>query len=316
MVGHQSSDRQDHLAEAAETIEAEALRLKGVVESRLADLIPAVGPPAEAARHSLLAPGKRIRAVLTLLAARECGGSLERALDTACAVEMIHTASLVIDDLPAMDDADLRRGRPTCHRAFGESTAILAAIGLLNGAYGVVMAAEPLSAAEKTKIASILSSAVGWRGLVQGQALDLNPGTTSLETIQDGKTGVLFEAAVLAGEQTAGWVSEKSVALAAFATALGRAYQALDDLLDLIDSVSALKSTGRDDGKRTALSEGGESEDTVSKAVETARHHLDEARAALPETSRLSAYLTLIEGHFQSVLSKASPAMTAAVSSL
>ncbi|MEM9233958.1 MAG: polyprenyl synthetase family protein, partial [Pseudomonadota bacterium] len=180
--------------------------LRQRVETRLAELVPQGMGPAEAARHSLLAPGKRLRAILTMIAAAECGGDPFKALDVACAVEMIHTASLVFDDLPAMDDASLRRGITTPHVIYGVDVAILAGIGLLNGAFGAVARAETLSAAQKVEISDILSLSVGWSGLVGGQALDLSSGENGacIEDIHDGKTGVLFEAATLGGAASAG----------------------------------------------------------------------------------------------------------------
>src|SRR5271166_2392693 len=124
------------------------MKLRARVEARLAELVPsgASGDPLQGSmRHSLLAPAKRVRAVLMMIAARELGGKEEHALDLACSLEMIHAASLILDDLPAMDDAETRRGLSANHRVFGEATAILAATGLLNRAYGVAAMAEEVS---------------------------------------------------------------------------------------------------------------------------------------------------------------------------
>ena len=122
-------------------------KLRARVEMRLGELVPtavSADPLQGAFRHSLLAPAKRVRALLMMITARELGGREENALDLACSLEMIHAASLILDDLPAMDDAETRRGLPANHRVFGEATAILAAIGLFNSAYGVAGDAEAL----------------------------------------------------------------------------------------------------------------------------------------------------------------------------
>src|SRR5579871_3524036 len=132
----------------------EGLRLH--VDRRLAELVPEPdcepGRLGEAAHYALLAPGKRFRPLLTLLAAEAFGSPISRALDVACAMEMVHAASLILDDLPSMDDARLRRGRPTTHRVYGEADAILASVGLLTRAFGVIAAAEGLSAGDRTEL--------------------------------------------------------------------------------------------------------------------------------------------------------------------
>ena len=152
------------------------MKARARVETRLAELVPTSGsgdPLQGSLRHSLLAPAKRVRAVLMMIAARELGGREEHALDLACSLEMIHAASLILDDLPAMDDAETRRGLPANHRVFGEATAILAAIGLLNRAYGVAAASEALSLEQRHSAIEVLHWAVGLDGLVRGQHDDL-----------------------------------------------------------------------------------------------------------------------------------------------
>ena len=275
--------------------------LKRQVETRLGQLLPAGGEPSLAARHSLLAPAKRLRAVLTLLAARQCAGAGwrdEDALDVACAVEMIHTASLIFDDLPAMDDAETRRGAPTPHTLYGEDVAILAGIGLLNGAFGVV-AGAPLAPSQRVEVVEVMSRAVGWTGLVQGQALDLKQGDAALDDIHYGKTGALFVAAALAGAACADAGVAARGPLTVYGRELGLAYQALDDVLDVVASPEAAgKTTGRDDGMRTAA------DGSLAAGRAKAAGHLEAARAAADRAcdgSPLAALVAYIEGHFQRI---------------
>lgn len=278
--------------------------VKDRVEKRLEQLLPAAGEPSLAARLSLLAPAKRLRAVLTVITAEQCGASEDCALDVACAIEMVHTASLIFDDLPAMDDADMRRGMPTPHKVYGDGVAILAGIGLLNGAFGVVAQAQSLSAAQRVEVVEVLSRAVGWSGLVQGQALDLRPAEgTDLDDIHYGKTGALFVAAVLAGAACAGAPLSARTALGGYGRALGLAYQAMDDVLDQVAAPQETgKCTGKDDGKLTAVSGGERFPIGLAAAKTKAARHLDEARAAAREACPGSALISLTEhiaAHFE-----------------
>lgn len=237
--------------------------LKGVVEARLAVIAdPAgVGPSllSDAVRHTLLAPAKRLRPALAMLTAEQFGGDPRLALDPGCAIEMVHTASLILDDLPCMDDARLRRGRPTAHVAFGEDTAILAAIALLNESFGVVARADGVSAECRTRLVARLSEAVGFGGLVAGQLRDLRDQTRtteSLSTLNHQKTGVLFVAAAEAGACVAGASDSEVEAAREFGRRLGLAFQIRDDLLDagahgLSDPG---KDAGQDSGKTTLVS--------------------------------------------------------------
>ena len=183
------------------------------VTAGLAALVPAGdgGTVAAAMRYTLLAPSKRVRAVLVLLGAELCG-STARALPAACAVEAIHAASLMLDDLPSMDNAPLRRGKPAAHVAFGDAVTILAAFGLLNDSYGhVARSYEPALAQQ---IATLFTDAVGLDGLIAGQAEDVASTDTAvtfetLERIHRRKTGVLFSAAATAGALTAGGTREE-----------------------------------------------------------------------------------------------------------
>lgn len=265
-----------------EGMPTELLRFKEIVDRRLDELVPPGRGPSEAARHVLLAPGKRLRAILTMVATEEAGGDPDLSLDAACAIEMVHTASLIIDDLPAMDDAQMRRGRTTPHILFGADVAILAGIGLLNGAFGALADCATLTSEQKVAISSRLATAVGWQGLIGGQALDLasTHGQGALEEIHDGKTGVLFEAAVISGAIAAGREKDLATAYRLFARSVGRAYQAFDDILDRVaDESIAGKSTGRDAGKLTAVT--AEAEE-IDQALAGAARHLQAAKEALP----------------------------------
>ena len=205
----------------------------------------------ESMQYSLLAGGQRIRPILTLETCRLCGGDPEAALPFACAVEMVHTYSLIHDDLPAMDDDDLRRGRPTNHIVYGESTAILAGDGLLTAAFGQLARAK-LPADRIVKAVECLSSAAGSAGMVGGQALDmagegraLNIG--ELELLQSLKTGALISAAAVLGCIAAGGTVRQQELVSAYAQALGRAFQVRDDMLDVTSSPEELgKPVGSD----------------------------------------------------------------------
>src|SRR6478736_5234722 len=182
----------------------------------------------DAVRYSLLVPGKRLRPMLVMLAAEACGGNVEQALPAACAVEMIHTYSLIHDDLPSMDDDDTRRGRPTTHKKYGDAVAILAGDALLALAFEVL--ARDLHPAE-------IASACGATALVGGQCDDVRAGVSSgsremLESIHNRKTGALFLASLRLGALVAGATSEQHSALQEFGSHLGLAFQITDDLLD------------------------------------------------------------------------------------
>ena len=205
----------------------------------------------EAMEYSLLAGGKRIRPVLTLETCRLCGGEPAQALPFACAVEMIHTYSLIHDDLPAMDDDQLRRGRPTNHVVYGEATAILAGDGLLTAAFEELTRAE-LPADRVVEAVACLSRCAGPAGMVGGQALDMageGRGMTrsELEQLQSLKTGALISAAAQLGCIAAGGSREDRDRVRSYAQALGRAFQVRDDMLDVISSDQELgKPVGSD----------------------------------------------------------------------
>jgi geranylgeranyl diphosphate synthase type II len=208
-------------------------------------------PPqlAEAIRYALLGPGKRLRPQLVLMAAEACGGTLAAALPAACAIEMVHAYSLVHDDLPAMDDDDLRRGRPTCHKVFGEGMAILAGDALLARAFDVLAnGIEPAGVA--ARCCAVLARAAGATALVGGQAADLYQGCLEngaaggsleqLEAIHCGKTGALFVAAMELGGITAEATAPQMAALSWYGRNVGLAFQITDDLLDAAGSQAAV----------------------------------------------------------------------------
>ena len=190
-----------------------------------------------AMRYSLFAGGKRLRPILALAATRACGGSPDAVLPAACALEMIHTYSLIHDDLPAMDDDDLRRGQPTCHKQFGEGLAILTGDALLTFAFETL--AHPRGGDQlAAQLVRELAQAVGTRGMVGGQVADLdNEGRTAtaevVESIHRQKTARLMEASCRMGGLIGRGTAESVEALAAFGSDLGQAFQIADDLLDV-----------------------------------------------------------------------------------
>lgn len=205
----------------------------------------------EAIRHSLLAPAKRLRPLLVLLACEACGGQPQRALPAACAVEMVHTYSLIHDDLPAMDDDDLRRGRPSCHAQFGEATAILAGDALLAHAFELLateIAPPELAAA----CCGDLAHAAGACNLVGGQQDDLTAefaisDLAQLERIHRRKTGALICASVRMGGRIGGATPKQLATLTAYGQNIGLAFQIVDDLLDLEGQAEAMgKRVGKD----------------------------------------------------------------------
>ncbi len=210
-------------------------------------------------QYSLDAGGKRIRPALCFAAAQALGGTMENALPAACALEMVHTYSLIHDDLPAMDDDDLRRGKPTNHKVYGEALAILAGDGLLTEAFQRL--SDPnwnISAEQKIQIVSILAEGAGCQGMVAGQVLDLaSEGKEfteeTLQTIHRNKTGMLLRASVLAGGKSAGSGPEHEKALDQYGHAIGLAFQIADDILDRTATTEELgKDSGSDEKNNKA----------------------------------------------------------------
>jgi geranylgeranyl diphosphate synthase type II len=210
----------------------------------------------QAMAYTVRAPSKRVRAVLTLLAAELCGGPPARAVPAAAVIELVHASSLILDDLPSMDNAPLRRGQKANHLEFGEAIAVLAAFGLLNLAYGTL--ATVYDAALATRVSSLLAEAVGTEGLIGGQTLDLLATDQQisfqvLERIHRGKTGALFSAAATAGAIVAGAAADAVGSLGAYAKNLGLAFQIIDDLLDVEGKPEETGKAVREDAKKTTF---------------------------------------------------------------
>jgi geranylgeranyl diphosphate synthase type II len=247
---------------AGQQVQADLARLVPLFESSyLAPFAEGEAPAlAEAMMYSLRAGGKRIRPALCMLAAEAVGAKAEAALTCAVALEFIHTYSLIHDDLPAMDDDDLRRGKPTCHVAFGEGPAILAGDGLLTEAFTLLAADPHMPPSRKVDAIRVLGEAAGWRGMVGGQALDLEGeartrggepvGMSELQLIHRLKTGALLRASLELGAIAGCASPEHRTALVAAGEALGLAFQIQDDILDATSTEEAMgKRVGKDEGK-------------------------------------------------------------------
>ena len=231
------------------------------IEAALDRYLPAAdAPPAQlhqAMRYSMEAGGKRLRPALVLDACAAVGGNDQAVLPTACALECIHTYSLIHDDLPCMDDDDLRRGRPSCHRQFDEATALLAGDALLTLAFYLTAtnAAEPGIGAERAaRATAVLAEAAGAPGMVGGQMLDLmseghQPTAELVETIHLKKTTALLTAAVVCGAILGGGSEAQIAAFERYGRGLGLAFQIVDDILDIVGDEAALgKPVGSDQG--------------------------------------------------------------------
>jgi geranylgeranyl diphosphate synthase type II len=237
----------------------------------------------EAMRYSLLAGGKRIRPVLALATARAVGRDEREVLPLAAAIELIHTYSLIHDDLPAMDDDDLRRGRPTNHRAYGEGVAILAGDGLYAEAFRLVLSRQRGEPAHVLRAVAELAAATGVDGMVGGQYLDVGagcpPGVEGLRRLHELKTGRLIGASVECVLLVGGSPDATTLAFRRFAAELGVLFQIVDDILDVTGTDDALgKPRGSDErhGKRTYVSEFG-----LDDARELAGASHQQARALL-----------------------------------
>ncbi len=240
-----------------------------MTEGRLPELFPSEklpqGTVIKAAGYSLEAGGKRIRPVLTLAFCEMCGGRAESALDAACAVEYLHTYSLIHDDLPCMDNDDMRRGKPSCHKAFGEAAALLAGDGLLTLAFGAAAGNKRVPPEAAVKCVSALAEAGGFTGITGGQQLDKDMENGGFETaplilpMYSMKTSALIKAACLCGVYCAGSPDEAEYAEKAseYAENLGLAFQIVDDILDVTSTAEELgKPIGSDaaQGKNTFVS--------------------------------------------------------------
>jgi geranylgeranyl diphosphate synthase, type II len=239
------------------------LRYKELVELHLLDFLPEVDSKSmtiiESMRYSLAAGGKRIRPALLLGACDFCGGDIKQALPYACAIEYVHTYSLIHDDLPAMDDDDLRRGQPTNHKVFGEAMAILAGDGLLTSAFEVMYRDlflyfdDPVKMKRRIRASYEIAKGAGCRGMVAGQVADIEGegkhySKEMLDYIHINKTGALIVAAVRAGAHLGDANEETMTKLTEYAECLGLAFQIVDDILDVVgDEAEMGKTKGIDE---------------------------------------------------------------------
>ena len=248
----------------------------------------------ESMRYSLTAGGKRIRPILVLEFCRISGGDVQKALPVACAIEMLHTYSLIHDDLPCMDNDDLRRGKPTNHVVYGECTAVLAGDALQAEAFGTILRSE-LSADARANCAEILADAVGSDGMCAGQFLDMAGenkvlSEEDLNEINSRKTGALLIAACKMGVAAAGGRDEQLEAAALFGAAIGAAFQIRDDILDVISTNEALgKPVGSDaqENKNTYMALYGE-----ERCMEMIRRLTESAKSALSGAFSDTAFLS------------------------
>ena len=229
--------------------------VEGELERLLRERREVPGGLAEALRYALLGGGKRLRPALVRAACAELGGRDADALPAAAAVELVHTYSLVHDDLPCMDDDDLRRGRATCHRVFGEARAVLVGDALQALAFEVLAAAE---SGDRAEMVRTLARASGAEGMVGGQALDLEaereaPDTERVRGIHERKTAALIAASLELGALAARSTPERRQAMCSFGQVLGLCFQAVDDLLDVTGDAQALgKTPGKDERAQKA----------------------------------------------------------------
>ncbi|MFT4676618.1 MAG: geranylgeranyl diphosphate synthase type II [Patiriisocius sp.] len=255
--------------------------LKNLIESWLPSYLPAGQTPTilhEAMHYALMAGGKRIRPILVLLTNQLLGGTQANAMATACAVEMIHTYSLIHDDLPAMDDDELRRGKPTLHIKFSEAIAILAGDALQSRAFEIITRDDHLADSTQLSLIRAISTAIGPQGMVAGQVLDMEGENrsidgTALVEMHNRKTGDLISASIMAGACIAGATDAEQQHLKDFGYSLGLAFQIRDDLLDVLGDTETLgKPQGSDQrqDKNTFTSIYG---------VEGARERLDTLRS-------------------------------------
>lgn len=273
-----------------------------LAEQRLAELcdayLPVQSELGQAARYSLLGGGKRVRAVLTLAACALCGADAADALDYACALEMLHCYSLIHDDLPCMDNDDFRRGRPSCHKQFGEATALLAADALVTAAFETIANAT-CSAESRVEAVQLLAKGGGDRGMLYGQELDKHFETVraneqELLALHAHKTGALIIAAVELGCAAAGVRPDDEArrALVRYAAEVGLVFQIVDDILDVTSTTEELgKPVGSDadNDKTTFITLYG-----LQGAHEKAEHHNAAALAALDALGPRADFLRLM----------------------
>ena len=288
------ADVKQQLSAYAKRVEDAMLTKLGSMEQEVQEM--AMDHLFGAMRHSLTAGGKRIRPALVYAFCEACGGNTDTADTAATAMEMSHTASLIFDDLPALDNDDLRRGKPSCHKAFGESTAILAGLALVNAAYQFMAEDESLNDAQKAKLCATLSRREGAVGMVGGELKDMDYETQENVTLQEieqmclAKTGAFMASSCEMGVICGGGSPEQLAAAREYGYTVGLAFQIVDDILDVTSTDEMLgKPVGSDaeEGKTTFVTLLG-IEDAKARAAElTAKAH--ECLAAFPHTKFLSA---------------------------
>ena len=281
------------------TFDAMHEKLKSDFEAYLEGVFDECFAPREimdAMGYSLYAGGKRLRPCISLYLARKLGIEDEVSLPICAALEMIHTYSLIHDDLPAMDDDDLRRGRPTCHVVYGEDMAILAGDGLLNYAFELMLRNYSAEYGKKYIDAiSYVAGCAGVSGMIGGQVLDIKKRADRIEELKEMhslKTGKLFMASIMPMVYLAGLETNVQSAYMSFAKNFGLLFQITDDILDVIGDTQTLgKTTGKDekDGKITYVSHYG-----LKDAQKLAEKIADECKANLRDTGRANEYLALM----------------------
>ena len=271
--------------------------MRRAIEDRLDHWLPHGGAREDqltaAMRAAALGAGKRMRPLLMMLVARDLGCTSPALADVGCAVELVHASSLILDDMPCMDNALLRRGRPTIHVQFGEDVTILAAVALLSRAFGILAQAQDIPPAVRARLVARLAETVGAQGLVKGQFLDLRGGMRTpddIATTNELKTGVLLGVAVDMAAIIAQAGDGVAASLRAFALAAGHAFQLRDDFLDVPGNDTAVtgKDTGKDAGKATLINTVGQDEARRRLAIHLhdAERHLTAAVGTRQTTRR------------------------------
>lgn len=274
---------------------------KELIEATLTHYLKALPGPHQtiydAMNHAVSAGGKRLRPILTLAACKACGGNEEQALPFACAVEMIHTYSLIHDDLPCMDDDDFRRGKPTCHKVYGEAMAVLAGDALLTLAFETAAKAD-LPPQRIVEGIQLLASLSGAEGMVGGQVVDIESegkdiSEQTLTFLHQHKTGALLKASVLLGGIAAGATKEELSSLERYGAALGLAFQIQDDILDVTGTEEMFgKPIGSDaqQGKTTFVTMFG-----LDRSRQLSKEYTDQAIVAAKELKDPDFFISLAQ---------------------
>ena len=288
-----------------ESVKSKVQSVKIQIEKALANSLPNENTwPVKlhkAQRHALLSPGKRFRPLLCCFVASGLGKEDEAVILVGCVAEMVHAASLILDDLPCMDDADIRRNQPSTHIEFDESTAILSATALLNQAFSVISKLNNVTDKTKVMLVDLLSHTVGSNGLIAGQIADLsnNSSATTLKDVEDLntlKTGALFDFSIESAAILSNASEVKKKHLKEFSRYLGLAFQLMDDVKDkLMSQEIAEKSINRDIGKATILAIKGS-----SLSMEILTNYLKKSKESLimADLSNLNAFDVLFESQF------------------